>query len=586
MNNPENPPAEPQHSGAGAPDDVADGGAAPQSANETVSAARATPEQGPPQPAPAAQATQPQAHQMQPEYQPQAYQAAADYSQQQYPPQQDYSASPVQAQGTPTGSYPAGFAQPQQYGAPTAVPAQPKPRRERADAHGVPYGVGPFTLREATFIVLAVLVLISSFLPFLGGIYSDLFGYTSLWAPAPWLTIPGALLLSAAAALIVIRRLRPAQPLRVGSLSVDQFASAMAITTAGFYVGALFLVVGFPAWFGGSSFGGDTLGGGEVIAPGPGLILGLIFALASLVPTTFAPFTAPLKDDFARRAESTAHPVARDAPPVPRRPRPIRPDSGSRQEVHSYSAENTGSVQLTPADARPEDFAAYRRKSWSPGPIATQDFAASDPVDVQAAENSQANSWDSRDTSDSGLPVTNGPVTANPGDDIDEFHTGDEPAPVSAIRHVAEQEVLGEPQTPDVEAPTSPAAGDVVVEEPVEFETELVGAEPADTEPAETEHVETEQVETEHVGAGLSPESQSGPQPAAIATPPVVSTQPFWVYSPVPLPIMDERTGETVFEIGPSAWALAIVDRGTELVIRHDDGRVGVLRQLSGIMRG
>ena len=577
MNNPENPSADPQNSGAGVPDAVANGGVAvPQSAHETVRDDTAAPEQGQLHPDPAAHVHQTQseytaqapAHQAQPEYQPQAYQASADYSQQQYPPQQGYAQPQYQAQSNPTGTYPAGFGQPQQYGAPSAAPAQQKPRRSRVDAHGVPYGIGPFTLREAVFLALTVLVLISSFLPFLGGLYSDLFGYTSLWAPAPWLAIPGALLLTAAATLIVLRRLRPAQQLRVGSLSVDQFASAMAISTAAFYVGALFLVVGFPAWFGGSSFGGDTLGGGEVIAPGPGLILGLIFSLASLVPTTFAPFTAPLKDDFARRTESVAHPLARDAAPVPRRPRPIRTVSGPGQEVHSYSAENTGSVQLTPADARPEDFAAYRRKSWSPEPVAAQDPAPADSSADLPEDEPETKSWDSREISESGLSLSNAHPTANVGDDIDEFHAGEEPAPVSAIRHVAEQEVLGEPET------AAPQVG----------QTTPVRA--AETAPAESAQPEPEHVQPEHVEPVLSVDSSQAPQPAAVATPPVISTQPFWVYSPVPQPIVDERTGQTVFEIGPSAWALAIVDRGTELVIRHDDGRVGVLRQLSGIMRG
>jgi hypothetical protein len=71
-----------------------------------------------------------------------------------------------------------------------------------------------------------------------------------------------------------------------------------------------------------------------------------------------------------------------------------------------------------------------------------------------------------------------------------------------------------------------------------------------------------------------------------VEPPAAVSTQPFWVYSPVPRPVYDEHTGVTVFEIGPSAWALAVVDRGTELVIRHDDGRVGVLRDLENVTRG
>jgi hypothetical protein len=539
MNNPENLPAEPERSGSAEPQPTGDG---------TVSSEQATPSE--PGTAQSYPPFEPHAGYPQAQYpagdpsQPQPY-AAQSGNFEPYSAQAGYPQPSAPAQQEFAGSYPQGY-----QGSQPQAPVQNKPRRPRVDENGVAYGVGPFTLREAIFIGLAALVLISSFFPFIGGVYADLFGYTSLWAPAPWLAIPGALLLTAAAVLMVLRRVRPGQQrLRVGSLSVDQFASAMAITTAGFYVGALFLLLGFAAWFDGNVFGRDS----DVILPGPGLILGLIFSLASLVPTTFAPFTAPLKDDFAARSESPAHPLARDAAPVARRPRSVRPEATHGQEVHSYSQENTGSVQLTPADARPEDFAAYRRKSWSPTPAPAATETSNDlfaplveeePTTVAPREEHSTPVSDAPEQG-SVLSAESAPApTVTSDDDEDEVHFGDEPAPVSAIRHVAEQETLGdadaaENQQASVAASNTPGASE-----------------------------------------------QQAPHGGTAATPPVVSTQPFWVYSPVPLPIVDETTGEAVFEIGPSAWALAIVDRGSELVIRHDDGRVGVLRQLTGIMRG
>jgi hypothetical protein len=571
MNNPENSPAEPSRPGSTEPDAVHDvGGDSPQQAGQQP----AEPQQAPSEPAHPAhpggeqQIVAPDAHPQQPLQapQPQSHQAQQLQAQsfegqsfegrpsqpQQYPSQQfqnqqpqaqPFEGQPFQpqqypSQQYPTDSYQAASSPAQQY---PAQLTQSKPRRPRVDANGVAYGVGPFTLREAVFLALAALVLIASFLPMIGGLYADLFGYTSLWAPAPWLAIPGALLLTSAAVLIVLRRLRPSQRLRVGSLSVDQFASAMAISTAGFYVGALFLLLGFSAWFGGNAFGR----GDDAIVPGPGLILGLIFSLASLVPTTFAAFTSPLKDDFAHRPESPAHPLAREAAPVARRPRAVRPQAVQGQEVHSYSQENTGSVQLTPADARPEDFAAYRRKSWSPEPV-----AESTDTPVPSAEQPWAPTVDVHETP-AAAPTVNSHVTSD--DDVDEVHFGNEPAPVSAIRHVAEQETLGEADA---------------------------------SSPASTDDEERVEPSAGAVETGVAAAEEPPAQPSNDPTPPVVSTQPFWVYSPVPLAIVDESTGRTVFEIGPSAWALAIVDRGSELVIRHDDGRVGVLRQLAGIMRG
>lgn len=73
----------------------------------------------------------------------------------------------------------------------------------------------------------------------------------------------------------------------------------------------------------------------------------------------------------------------------------------------------------------------------------------------------------------------------------------------------------------------------------------------------------------------------ANPEPA-----PVVSHQPFWALVPVEREIYDEQTGAPLFRIGPTAWALVVADRGSSFLVRHDDGRVGVLYDVTGVTRG
>lgn len=61
--------------------------------------------------------------------------------------------------------------------------------------------------------------------------------------------------------------------------------------------------------------------------------------------------------------------------------------------------------------------------------------------------------------------------------------------------------------------------------------------------------------------------------------------QPFWILAPSERDVHDER-GEPLFRIGPSAWALVIEDRGGAYVVRHDDGRIGYLHDISDITKG
>lgn len=61
--------------------------------------------------------------------------------------------------------------------------------------------------------------------------------------------------------------------------------------------------------------------------------------------------------------------------------------------------------------------------------------------------------------------------------------------------------------------------------------------------------------------------------------------QAFWALAPAERDVVDEA-GVPIFRIGPTAWALVIEDRGDVFVVRHEDGRIGYLHDVSGVTRG
>lgn len=64
-----------------------------------------------------------------------------------------------------------------------------------------------------------------------------------------------------------------------------------------------------------------------------------------------------------------------------------------------------------------------------------------------------------------------------------------------------------------------------------------------------------------------------------------VSHQPFWALAPNERDVYDAQ-GSPLFRIGPTAWALVIEDRGSVYVVRHEDGRIGYLHDVTGVTRG
>lgn len=69
------------------------------------------------------------------------------------------------------------------------------------------------------------------------------------------------------------------------------------------------------------------------------------------------------------------------------------------------------------------------------------------------------------------------------------------------------------------------------------------------------------------------------------AAEPPARHQAFWALVPEERDVVDE-IGIPVFRIGPTAWALVIEDRGDAFVVRHEDGRIGYLHDVSDVTRG
>ncbi|MFE7844662.1 hypothetical protein ACFUTX_05620 [Microbacterium sp. NPDC057407] len=69
------------------------------------------------------------------------------------------------------------------------------------------------------------------------------------------------------------------------------------------------------------------------------------------------------------------------------------------------------------------------------------------------------------------------------------------------------------------------------------------------------------------------------------AAEPSARHQAFWALVPEERDVVDE-IGIPVFRIGPTAWALVIEDRGEAFVVRHEDGRIGYLHDVSDVTRG
>ncbi|WP_345750596.1 hypothetical protein [Microbacterium rhizophilus] len=465
--------------------------------------------------------------------------------------------------------------QPQQPPAPEQAPAEESAGDGAAPLHGV----GPFTVREAILVGLAALIFLLSFF----SMYD--FGYAPIWtASLDWILAVG--LPVAAGVLLLIRRLSSSARGRIGSLSADQFASvafsiaaAMWLSTVGY---------GFQNIF-------DEFGFGITWV----VWLELLLSLAGVFFTVVAPFVGPFKEDFAGRPESAAHPVARDPRRVARRPRPEpqapappwgQPAQAAQPHGRQYGQPPHGYGQQAYGES-PQGQAPYGQPVWGQPPHgqpaygqqaygrAPQAPYGQQPYGQQpygqpqyGAPHGQPPAYGQQ------FPLATGPVEPFPAEQ-----------PATAPGYTSEAEAIAEQVVDHTAATESSAPLDQAVPAPAGDEIDditttavRIPSDPTVEYAAEPEP-EPEQVPEPATAPDPVLDADAGavtnPEPAAAAP------QAFWALAPEERDVVDAY-GSPLFRIGPTAWALVIEDRGESYVVRHDDGRIGYLHDVSGITRG
>ncbi|MCC3278182.1 hypothetical protein LJ754_03275 [Arthrobacter sp. zg-Y40] len=169
-----------------------------------------------------------------------------------------------------------------------------------ADAGGQEALFGPFSLRDTVVGGSVLVMLVGSILPFFTVSSLRFEEDFNLWNGFSLFFLGiGILLPLVVAGLFAGRRLAPGTKPRVGSLSLDQFASVVAVLALAFFF--IQTVTDF--------------------AVGP--LIALIGSLGLVAATTLAPHLPFFAKEFEGRPERTAAPMAREA--LPLRARPARP---------------------------------------------------------------------------------------------------------------------------------------------------------------------------------------------------------------------------------------------------------------------
>lgn len=216
---------------------------------------------------------------------------------------------------------------------------------------------------------------------------------------------------------------------------------------------------------------------------------------------------------------------------------PFAQDFRGRPEAPAHRSAR----QVRPVTPRPP----VERPERAPEPAPYDRAAASHPGDVESHD---------RETVASAAPAAPAPSAERAAPDTAGGYApgGDEEIDVRPSRASADDfttSVIPVDREPDVAADATPT-----VVEPVQSRESF-------------EHVEN---------------PSSTVEPAAASTP---QSQAFWALVPEERDVVDE-IGIPVFRIGPTAWALVIEDRGDAFVVRHEDGRIGYLHDVSGVTRG
>lgn len=398
--------------------------------------------------------------------------------------------------------------------------------------------LGPLTARDVTVLCAVLVVLVASVLPItlVYGLQGNLWSVSGMY----FIGI-GVILPLLVAVLFTIRRLSPDVKLRIGSLSVDQFASVVAgFATAYFFLSTV-IIFEIP------------------------YLVGLIGALVLLGATVLAPWIPLFAADFAGRTEVPAHPVARDA--VPAVPRPAAPKpvlalgAGSSVTPTAQSGANSqpAAGQGQKAPTAPWNAAASSATHIPGGQIYTPAASAQAPYSATAAAAAEAATAGAAP----GATPTSGPDAAAQ-------------AMPAGSQAQEKSESLPQASAADAGNPDGSGAGVAVSQDsaPASAQNSAPDA-PATMLNPKVLETEAPAPAMESIGATIDPEAGRTP----------VSADPFWFAVDRPQNVVDERTRQFVFKLTPGSWILALEDRGTSYLVQDSHGKTGILLDLIGIER-
>ncbi|MDP9888784.1 NADH-quinone oxidoreductase subunit J [Pseudarthrobacter enclensis] len=422
--------------------------------------------------------------------------------------------------------------------------------------------LGPFTVRDLAVFAGTLILFVASLLPLFGARY-NLWNLNNLFFLGLGIILP-----LIASALFAARRLAPATKIRVGSLSIDQFASVVASFALAFF----FLSVA-----------------GAYVAS---LLVGLVGSVVLFAATVLGRFLPYLSGDFKDRPEAPAHLVAREAAvPTrkPRAPKAPKPESGSNQSKGGFkgpgifggAGAGSSAVQPGTPGPGPERDGSAHMPATAAVPVTTAGAAGAATgaagSHAPAAEPGAAAGHATAQPPTPASPAAPSPAEASP--------TAGAPAPAAASPVSTAPEVSD--RTPDVDAGPPTQAADVVrpasapaVEETRHGDVPAGNAPQPAWEPPAATAVHQQVRADQPIGATVDPAGRNDDTDGH------PTHEAFWFAVAQHRTAFDPRTGAPAFVIEPGGWVLALEDRGHEFLVQHTDGRLGVLRDLSNIERG
>lgn len=393
--------------------------------------------------------------------------------------------------------------------------------------------VGPFTVRDVTVFAATLVLFVASLIPMFALRY-NLWNLGNLFFLGIGIVLPLVV-----AALFAARRLAPETKVRIGSLSVDQFASVVASFAVAFFF--LSAAVGFT----------------------PVALVALIGSLVLLAATVLARFIPFFAGDFLDRTEMPAHVMARESAVPVRKPKPAKAPKPAKPSAQKPAVQApTAGGQY----AAGQTFGAQASGDQTPAGRPVGSSAVAGPTGAAGAA-APAGTWPGTNAAESS-PATQAAAVVP---------SAAEPAGVGHGT-TAEAKTPAADETQLNGVPVSGAAASSGTA------TSADDARAASATPATAVHPQVQAHEPvrsqEPIGATVDPASrpeESEQQPVHEA---------FWFAVAQHRVAVDERTGAPLFGIEPGGWVLALEDRGDEFLVQHTDGRVGVLRDLSNIERG